>query len=573
MLGSLRRMLGASLALATTLGGCGLRDTASMLLSGDSIELRERPEGAPVRSSQHAPLLVLAIDGLDRDLLYEMLEQNELPELSRLIGGSAGGFAHAHFDRTTLSTLPSTTMAAWVTTFSGATPAEHGVTGNEFFVREKRQLVAPVPVSFDDLEPMLENYTDGYTNRAALRPSVFQRMRQRDPHVLIWVAMLPYHAGADLVLKPDRGAILDALKAFVQKQVSELKGDGPSYATYETLDEETTEAVVEQLEDRDEAVPDVLCVYYAGTDQYAHVSPDGPDRARREYLKNALEPELGRLRGALEARAALADRWVIVVSDHGHTEVKHDARHALGTDAATDPPAVLTRAGFRIRPFQREVADDHDFQAVLAYQGAIAFVYLADRSRCPRPGTSCDWKRPPRFREDVLAAADAFFRASRDGALVPELQGTLDLVLARLPRPQPEQDAAFEVYTGDGKLVPLGRYLARHPRPSYAAFEERLRDLAVGPAGERAGDVLLIANNGNRDRVEERYYFSAEYHSWHGSPSRADSELPLIVAHSRKSKREIERLTRRVLGREGRQQEIADLLLSLRYGPPAARRE
>jgi hypothetical protein len=255
--------------------------------------------------------------------------------------------------------------------------------------------------------------------------------------------------------------------------------------------------------------------------------------------------------------------------------VLHDAEHALGTEPEGDPPAVLRRAGFRLRPFELDVAEDHDFQAVLAYQGAIAYVYLADRSSCPRPGRPCDWNRPPRFEADVLAAADAFFRANRDGTHVRELRGTLDLVLARRPKPAPAVDAPFEVYVGNGRLEPVGEFLRAHPRPSYLAFEERLRDLAVGPAGERAGDVLLIANNGNRKRPEQRYYFSSEYHSWHGSPGKQDSELPLIVAHAAKSTAELERVVRRTLGPEGRQHEIADLLLALRYGsarPAAPRR-
>lgn len=255
-----------------------------------------------------------------------------------------------------------------------------------------------------------------------------------------------------------------------------------------------------------------------------------------------------------------------MLSDHGHTEVVHDAAHALGTEDAGDPPALLERAGFRVRPFRLEVDPDHDFQAVLAYQGAIAYVYLADRTTCPKVGQPCDWKRPPRFDEDVLAVADAFFRANRDGTHVPELRNTLDLVLARRPRPAPEVDLPFSVYVGGGRLVPLPDHLAAHPHAEYVAVDERLRDLAVGPAGERAGDVLLIARNGNEKRPEQRYYFSSEYHSWHGSPCRGDSEIPLIVAHPRKSSAEIAALTRRVLGPEGRQQEIADLLLALRYG-------
>jgi len=72
--------------------------------------------------------------------------------------------------------------------------------------------------------------------------------------------------------------------------------------------------------------------------------------------------------------------------------------------------------------------------------------------------------------------------------------------------------------------------------------------LAVGPLGERAGDILLLAHNGDRDRPEDRYYFAEPYRSWHGSPSKLDSEIPLIVAHPARSDRAIGRLVRSALG-------------------------
>ena len=79
-----------------------------------------------------------------------MLRAGELPAFARAArGGDGGGFSHAHLDESFLSTLPSSTMVAWVTALTGVGPARHGVAGNEFFIRETRQLVAPVPVSID----------------------------------------------------------------------------------------------------------------------------------------------------------------------------------------------------------------------------------------------------------------------------------------------------------------------------------------------------------------------------------------------------------------------------------------
>src|SRR4029077_94363 len=107
----------------------------------------------------------------------------------------------------------------------------------------------------------------------------------------------------------------------------------------------------------------------------------------------------------------------------------------------------------------------------------------------------------------------------------------------------------FEVYVGEGKTQPVDAYLATHPHPTYVELGSRLRDLAVGPHGERAGDVLLLAHNGDRDRPEDRYYFATPYHSWHGSPSYADSRIPLIVAHPARGTASLQNLVREHLGK------------------------
>ena len=55
-----------------------------------------------------------------------------------------------------------------------------------------------------------------------------------------------------------------------------------SRAVYQKLDEEITGGVVGALDSG--PLPDVLTMYYAGTDLYAHVAFEGPDVARRAYL-------------------------------------------------------------------------------------------------------------------------------------------------------------------------------------------------------------------------------------------------------------------------------------------------
>ncbi|RYE80918.1 MAG: hypothetical protein EOO74_01345, partial [Myxococcales bacterium] len=474
------------------------------------------------------------------------------------------GLEHAHLDETLVATLPSSTIPAWVTAFSGVGPAHHGITGNEFFIRERREFAAPIPTTFEDAAPVIACYTDDYLVKLREAPSLYDRIRKQDPNAQMWVAMHQYSAGADRLITTSQTVLADAFHLFIEEQARKRIEDKESRKMFQALDEHVVDAVSSQLDRHPDKLPDVLTVYLSGTDQYAHVAEEGPDKARRSYLREVGEPLFKKLHEAMRKHNALANRYVLLTADHGHTEVKHDDPHSLAMKGETEPPRLMEKAGYRVRPFKLEVDPKDDFQSVLAYQGAIAYVYVADRTACQAKGATCDWTAPPRFQEDVVPLAEAFYRNNLDGSLVPELKGTLDMVLTRQPRPHAQEDLPFQVYVGDGKMVPVPAYLAAHPHPTYEDLDERLRDLAVGPFGERAGDILLIAHNGDRTSSDERYYFATLYHSWHGSPSRDDSDIPLIVAHPGKSSQELARLTHGAIGDRPKQQKFTDLVLTLR---------
>jgi predicted AlkP superfamily pyrophosphatase or phosphodiesterase len=558
------RLLPVAALLGTLAVACGSGSKAAKLaVSGDVRELREtRGEEAQTADPSRPQILIIAIDGMKRDVLYDLLEQGALPGLEKLLGGRVDGkLAHAYLDRSTIAPLPSVTLVGWGSIFSGEPPAESGIVGNEFFIREGRRFVAPIPGSFEAKEPVLATYTDDYANDLLEVPTVYERLRRREPDVSVWVSVSQFYRGADRLLIGPRSALIDM---FVAK--ARDIADGKAYSMYEERDRSVLDVVADEVEDADNAVPAVLTVYASGTDAYAHAAKEGPDAGLRRFMTGKVEKNYEELYEALAERDALATRYVIVVSDHGHSEVPHDGSTMLGVDE-DGPRAVLERAGFRLRPFQLDVAADADFDAVLAYQGPLAYVYVADRSTCPKPGNVCDWKRPPRYRGDVLKAAQAFYEANRTGYGAPRMKGTLDMILTRRPRPYAEDDLPFQVYVGGGRLVPVKQYMAQHPRKTWIDFESRLRDLAAGRYGERAGDVVLLARNGDGNGPEGRYYFSSsKQESVHGSPSRQDGEVVMILAHPQKRPEELEATLKSVLGPHPRSRQVTDLVLRLRGG-------
>jgi hypothetical protein len=552
-----------SALLLLVAAGCGLfsrsAEVAELAMQGETRQLRDDPQPRSAATERRSDLLIIALDGVDRDLLYRMLRAGELPGLASLIGGRAGGFPHAHFDRRVLSCLPSNTFPAWASLFTGQPPAVHGVPSNEFFLREKRELAAPGPTSFKDSKPSMLSYTGDYADQLLQAPTIYQQIRRRDPGVRIWVSMSHFHGGADRLLTANQSVLLSAFRVFLDDAVSD-EDDDDRLELYAELDEEVLDTLRGELDgvDRDQPLPDVITVYLSGTDLFAHVAEMGPDRARRTYLTKVVDPNLRKLRAALAARGGLDGRYVVVVSDHGHTAVLHDREHALGS--GDDPPArVLEAAGFRVRPFEWKVDKGDDYQAVIAYGGAFAFVYLADRSTCAAEAEACDFRRPARYRTDVLAAAEAFHQSARTGAPVAAMRDSLDLVLVRSGA-----DGPFRVYLGDGKTEDIDRYLAQAPRDGYVQVAERMRELAVGRHGDRAGDVILVTRGGGEANIRDRYYFSQRYRSWHGSPSRRDSEVPFILAHAGKSRRELGRLAYRASGASGRLHQVGRLLVDLR---------
>ena len=259
--------------IAVVAGACISGKAVHLVMSGDDHHLRTRPDGARASSPQAPPLMVLALDGISRRQLYEMVRAGSLPNLAALLGGD--GLAHAYFDDTLLSTMPSTTMAAWVTAFTGVVPAEHGVTGNEYFVRETRTFACPSPVSFKSAEPTLAIYADHYLDKLFTTPTVYERMRAKDPDLLIWIAMHQVTRGADELLLARRTVLVNAFGDYLESFIDKVKAKRDLFAT---LDTATIDAVIDRLADG--PLPDVLTLYLSGADLYAHVANEGPDGRR-----------------------------------------------------------------------------------------------------------------------------------------------------------------------------------------------------------------------------------------------------------------------------------------------------
>ncbi|MFL5381603.1 MAG: alkaline phosphatase family protein [Longimicrobiaceae bacterium] len=541
-------LLAAVLAVLSSRSGSEL---AELVAEGSNKVLRD-----PMRPARGAPrVLVFALDGVGADELDAVIRGGRARNLSRLLGpplpGEPGVYRHAWAAPGVLSILPSTTYAAWTSLFTGEPAGRTGVPGNEWFAREEDRFYAPAPVSVTEHTHALQVYSDQLMGRVTRVPTLYERANVRT-----YLSLASLQRGADAVAIPDGeafGSLVSAFAAGVGK-------DEAKREAYAAVDLGGAGSLLETIEK--EGVADLQVVYFPGVDLWTHVAPD-PLAEERAYVETVVDSVVGQVLGAYRRRRALEGTYVLFVADHGHTPVLDDSAHALGTEGPGEPPALLRRAGFRVRPFTLDVAEDErGYQAVLAYQGAMAYVYLADRSACPRPADRCDWRRPPRLAEDVLPVVRAFDAANRTGAGVPQLRGTLDLIFARAPRAPGTDAAPFQVWDG-ARLVPIADYLRAHPRPELLDLERRMDGLSTGPYGSHAGDVLLLARTGARLPIQQRYYFSGRYRSWHGSPTDQDSRIPLIVALPGGDGRALRQRVRGAVGERPSQLDVTRLILVL----------
>ncbi len=509
----------SSVLLACVVGVGGLlvytgtppSEVMRLIASDAVVQLRE-----PMRPARRdgPRVLVIALDGVGGQEFADALRRGGMPHVASLLGSELdrerGLFEHGVAPEGVLSILPSTTFAAWTSVYTGTTVSQHGVAGNEWFDRETMTFAAPAPVSVSEHGDAVRVYSGSLLHDWIAVPTLFERANVRT-----YVTLAAQYRGADLLVRPDAGSFAKLAASFAAGVV-----DGDSnWETYSALDQAAIDQTLEAIEEY--GLADLQVVYFPGVDLFTHVA-DSAMHAQQRYLTTVVDSAIGQLVSAYRSRGALDSTYVLLVSDHGHTPSIADERHALGAGNGGEPSDVLESAGFRVRPFELE-SEDSTFQSVLAYQGAIAYVHLANRSTCPRPEDRCDWRSPPRYEEDVLAVVRAFDAAGRTGAAGSKLEGAIDLIFGRESRGV-ESAAPFKVWNGEA-LVPVKEYLAANPRPDLLDLERRLEGLGVGRYGHRSGDVLLLSKYREQDPETERFYFSHRYRSWHGSPSRQDSEI------------------------------------------------
>jgi len=509
-----------------------------------------------IRPEQPGPyVLIFAFDGAGYDQLMEAINSGKAPAMAGMLGKSEGGglYEHAYSVPNAVTILPSTTIAAWSAIFTGSPTAWNGVSGNEWFVREEMKFYAPVPVSVSEMDDNRAMIIEDLVGKQLKTPTLFEQAGVKSS-----VSLNPIYRRADYFTVVDPISMVTLYTEFIARGGGENSPE--KMDIYEDLDKKSVPKLLDGIEDH--GLSKIQVVYFPGIDLYTHLASD-PIPMEVDYLERVTDPLVAQVLAYYQNLGVLDQTYVMIIADHGHTPVLRDPQHALGSDSNDGPDAALKSAGFRPRKLVLNPGpNEQDYQSAVAYQGAIAYVYLADRSTCANPGTTCDWKRPPRWRQDVLPVARAFYTSNKTGTPVPQMKDTLDLVFARVPTPAGQPTMEYQIFDGH-RLVPIREYLEAHPRPDLIQLDRRMQWLSAGPYGNRSGDILLLSKSGLNIPIQKRYYFSGPYHSWHGSASWQDGHVPLIVARQNYPAAKLKEIVDEVAGPNPSHLSLVPIVLSL----------
>jgi hypothetical protein len=504
----------AALGAALALPSCEL--VSKTVANGGVVALKTvAPAKVP---GKH--VIIFALDGVSYDQFMTLVRSGKAHNISGILGKerSAGVFEHGYSTPNAVAMLPSSTVADWSAIFTGTPPAINGVTGDEWFVREQTRFYAPVPISVDDTGDVQKAVAEGLLGKALGVPTLYEELGVDANVSLMWI-----YRGATLYTIVGPSSYTSLIGGLIS---GKLNGESAEKSVSATLDLDSVKTLTTAIEAH--GAPNLQTIYFPGIDAFTHAAPD-PLVTQLGYLSLVTDKGVGEVLDEYRKQNALDDTYVIFIADHGHTPTLPDDRHMLGADGDATPFAVVRDAGFRVRKAKLTLADsEQDYQAVLAYQGFMAYVYLADRSTCPASGSRCDWSKPPRLRQDAMKVVRAFDRVNRTGRPFARLKGTIDLIFARVPTAPGQAATAFQIFDGH-RLIPIGDYLRAHPRPDLVDLEQRMDWLGAGPYGNRAGDIVLLGKSGGVP-IADRYYFAAETHyTWHGSADESDSHIPLVL--------------------------------------------
>ena len=395
-------------------------------------------------------VVIILVDGSRGDGLY-----------GTSLAGTKYLLEHGVSYNVTESSFPTITPSAHATIYTGSFPKNTGITGYRYFdrnsekYRDHNEFSDQVRLTLGwDLQSstLFETAPSEYSNKY----SFLEFISTGASYEIVPLAMWYYN------LKPDKD------------NQDFLQGDDAVFSEVKNC---LKYPLLCNLASNDF---DLMAVWVPGIDESSHMyGPKSPEVAEiysnlgQEFtdFTNFLDKDLG----------VLDDTLIVIVSDHGQTQVVDDSFHAVGR---SELEILLSGVGY-------SVSGDYGLSdAVVASNGGMAMVYVRDINH--------DWSVYPSLSV-LQPALDEFV-----------VQPFVEDVLVRV------EGGEYQVYDGGG-LQPLSVLEGKYP-----SAVERVEGLNSG----RSGDIILLANYG------DGFYFEDEPKlGVHGNLNWEDTYVPLIFSN------------------------------------------
>ena len=311
--------------------------------------------------------VIIDVDGMRRDTFEQAYQNGSLPNFQRI-------FARALWFDNASSVLPTVTMAAQASIFTGTAPARHGVPGNQWFDRNEGRLIdymSPGGLICVYAVTLLggAECAGGLGNAHLLAPTIYEAAAQAGLTSAVYFSQ--YWKGAARAAPPT-----------LAEMVSFLAG---SPIDWDAFDSEMAGRAITDLESN--GLPPLLTLYFAGTDGIGH--KDGI-AGQIPYLSGTIDPLLGNILDAIES----LDPWwrentmFVLVSDHGRTDlVPYTEDLVLQSDlqaALPDGSTIAENGGMAyIYLEQPDLVDLPSLAAALAQDARLSPVVASVRVRGP----------------------------------------------------------------------------------------------------------------------------------------------------------------------------------------------
>jgi predicted AlkP superfamily pyrophosphatase or phosphodiesterase len=287
--------------------------------------------------------VIIVVDGVRRDTFEQAYRDGPLPNFQRI-------FAQATWFDNASSVLPTVTMAAHASIFTGTTPARHGVPGNQWFDRSTGRIVDYMtPGGLICIYGIITlggaGCSGGLANGHLLVPTIYEAAAQAG--MISAVYFNQYWKGAARAAPPGVAELVGLLAGHPV--------DGRAF------DSEMTGRAMSDL--KSNGLPSLLTLYFMGTDTIAHQEGIA---SQIPYLSATVDPLLGRILDTIES---LDPSWrkntlFVLVSDHGRTDLPH---HPEDLSLMTELRAALPPG------------------TTIAENGGMAYIYLDQPSLVDLP--------------------------------------------------------------------------------------------------------------------------------------------------------------------------------------------